>query len=86
MSKGFGSVQKSPTSKATAMNGKRKKEKVKRHGKRGRLRRYDPLDFSLFTGSENAAGGFFQQTLAGSLQQGTLGGLHDDAYSGQSEY
>jgi hypothetical protein len=37
------------------MNGRSEKEKVKR----GRLCRYDPLDFSLFTTSEYAAGGFF---------------------------
>jgi hypothetical protein len=41
------------------MNGRSEKEKVKRNGKRGRLCRYDPLDFSLFTTSEYAAGGFF---------------------------
>jgi hypothetical protein len=53
--------------KATAMNGRSEKEKVKCNGKRGQLRRYDPLDFSLltfpfslFTASENAAGGLFQ--------------------------
>jgi hypothetical protein len=45
------------------MNGRREKEKVKRNGKRGQLRRYDPLDFSLFSDSKNAAGGFFQQIL-----------------------
>jgi hypothetical protein len=44
--------------KATAMKGRREKEKVKR----GQLRQYDPLDFSPFTASKNAAGGFFQQT------------------------
>jgi hypothetical protein len=78
MSKGFGSVPKSmprvfpkgPSSpvqvegKATAMNGRREKEQVKRNGKRGQLRQYDPLDFSRFTASENAAGALFQQTLA----------------------
>jgi hypothetical protein len=41
--------------KATAMKGRREKEKVKR----GRLRQYDPLDFSPFTASKNAAGGLF---------------------------
>jgi hypothetical protein len=40
------------------MKGRREKE-----WKRGQLRTYDPLDFSRFTASENAAGGFFQQTL-----------------------
>ncbi len=35
------------------------KEKVKMNGKRGQLRRYGPLDFSRFTASKNAAGGFF---------------------------
>jgi hypothetical protein len=44
------------------MNGRRKKENVTRKGKGGQLRTYDPLEFSLFTASENAAGGFFQQT------------------------
>jgi hypothetical protein len=47
--------------KATAMNGRRGKEKVKMNGKRGQLRRYDPLDFSRFTASKNAAGGFFNR-------------------------
>jgi hypothetical protein len=35
--------------RATAMNGRSEKEKVKSNGKRGQLRRYDPLDFSLLT-------------------------------------
>jgi hypothetical protein len=46
------------------MNGRREKEQVKRNGKRGPLRQYDPLDFARFTASENAAGGCFQQTQA----------------------
>jgi hypothetical protein len=47
--------------KATAMNGGREKEKVKRNGPRGQLRRYEPLAFSRFTVSKNAAGGFFNR-------------------------
>jgi hypothetical protein len=48
--------------KAAAMNRRREKGKVKRNGKRGQLCRYDSFDFSRFTTSKNAAGGFFQQT------------------------
>jgi hypothetical protein len=58
-----GSVQPCPVQgrkTTTAMNGRRKKEKVTR--KRGQLPTYDPLDFSRFTASENTAGAFFQQT------------------------
>jgi hypothetical protein len=51
------------------MRGRREKEKVKRNGKRGQLRTYDPLDFSRFTASENAAGGFFQQPHQRNPQQ-----------------
>jgi hypothetical protein len=42
------------------MKGKREKEGEKRNGKRGQFPGYDSLDFSLFTGLKNAAGGLFQ--------------------------
>ncbi len=51
--------------KAAGMHERKRKGKSEKEWKRGQLRKYDPLDFSLFTASENAAGGIFQQTPGG---------------------
>ncbi len=58
------------------MNGRR--EKGKGRGKEARLRKYDPLDFSRFTASENAAGGFFQQTPKRVMEQQDIRQIEDN--------
>jgi hypothetical protein len=62
-----GFVQSCPNveGKAAGMNERKRKGKSEKEWKRGQFRKYDPLDFSLFTASENAAGGIFQQTPGG---------------------